>query len=420
MGHSAVASAHLCERMRVLVSMGKLTDLKVRNAPPGIHGDGAGLYLRVKPSGAKSWVLRVQFQGRREDIGLGGYPADLTLGEAREKAAHLRKIARQGRNARDERDREKVVIPDFKEAMSKAHAELSKGWSDKTAAAFKSSLTDHIVPSLGKKRVDQIGSADVLAALASIWTDKPALARKLRVRLLQVLSFAKARGWRTAPVPDARELRDGLAKQPKGANFAAMPFKDVQGFVASQLEKPDKAGRLALLFTILTAARSGEVRSALWEHIDLEARAWNRPAELMKSGVKHTVTLNDAAVGILVRAKKLSGGKGLVFPGSRAGIPLSDMTLSKALRDAGENVTVHGFRSSFRDWAAEKMPTVPAMVAEMALAHAVGTKTEQAYLRTDLREMRRSLMEGWGRLVAPSLSAAGDNVVSMDTAKRSA
>ena len=393
--------------------MGRLTDMKVRNAKSGIHGDGAGLYLRVKPSGAKSWVLRVQFMGRREDIGLGGYPADLTLSEARDKALHLRKLARQGKNAREERDREKLVVPTFKEAVEKAHAELSKGWSEKNGASFKASLADHIVPKLGSKRVDHITTADVIAALSVVWTEKPALAQKLRVRLLQVLSFSKARGWRSAALPDPRELKDGLAKRPKGGNFAAMPFKAVPGFVAKQLEKEDTAGRLALLFTIVTAARSGEVRSACWEHIDTDAREWRRPAELMKTGIKHTVTLNDVALAILERAKGLSGGKGLIFPGSRPKSSLSDMTLSKVLRDAGETVTVHGFRSSFRDWAAEKMPTVPAMVAEMALAHSVGTKTEQAYLRSDLRDLRRGLMDGWGRFVAPSLSGSGGNVVEL-------
>lgn len=393
--------------------MPKLTELKAKNAKPGVHGDGSGLYLRVKPTGAKSWVLRVQHMGKREDIGLGGYPADLSLAEAREKAAALRKLARQGKNAREERDREMVTIPTFKEAMEKAHAELSKGWSEKNGASFKASLTDHIVPKLGSKRVDQISTADVISALSLVWTEKPALAQKLRVRLIQVISFAKARGWRTAALPDARELRDGLAKRPKGGNFAAMPFADVPAFVASQLEKDATAGRLALLFTIATAARSGEVRSARWEHVDIDGRAWNRPAELMKAGVKHTVTLNDAALAILGLAKALSGGMGLVFPGSRPGALLSDMTLSKAMRTAGRAETVHGFRSAFRDWAAERMPTVPAMVAEMALAHSVGTKTEQAYLRSDLRDMRRALMDGWSRFIAPSLSPGGSNVVEL-------
>jgi integrase len=393
--------------------MGKLTDMKVRNAKPGIHGDGAGLYLRVKDSGAKSWVLRVQFQGRRQDIGLGGYPADLTLSEAREKAAHLRKLARQGKNAIEERDREKIVIPTFKDAADKAHTEFAKGWTDKHAAAFKASLAEHVTPRIGSKRVDHITSSDIITALAPIWTSKPQMARKVRVRIMQVLSFSKAKGWRSTPVPDARELRDGLARQPKGGNFAAVPFGDVPAFMADQLEREETSGRLALLFTILTAARSGEVRSARWEHIDTEARVWNRPAELMKSGVKHSVTLNDAALAILERAKPLSGGKGLVFPGSRAGKGLSDMTLTKAMRAAKRSETVHGFRSAFRDWAAERMPTVPAMVAEMALAHSVGTKTEQAYLRSDLRDQRRTLMDAWGRFVAPSLSGATNNVIPL-------
>lgn len=387
--------------------MGKLTDLKIRNAKEGTHGDGAGLYLRVKPTGAKSWVLRVQFQGRRTDIGLGGYPADLSLSEAREKAAQLRKVARQGKDAREERDREKVIIPTFKEAMLKAHAELSKGWSCKNAASFMSSLEDHIVPNLGSKRVDHITTADVIAALAQTWTDKPALAQKLRVRLLQVLSFAKANGWRKEALPDPRELRDGLAKRPKGGHFSAMPYQDVPAFFADQFARDDSSGRLALLFTIATAARSGETRSARWEHIDEKARAWNRPADLMKGGVKHTVTLNDTALAILARAKPLSGGKGRIFPGARTEAALSDMTLSKVLRTAGRSETVHGFRSSFRDWVAEKMPTVPAMAAEMALAHSVGSKTEQAYLRSDLRDMRRALMDAWSVYLAPG-SVVGD------------
>jgi integrase len=410
--------------------MGNLTELKVRNAryPAGPNangkprtspvrlGDGAGLYLVIKPSGAKSWALLVQHGGRRQEIGLGGYPADRSLAEAREEAARLRKLARRGGNPIAERDREKVVIPTFKEAMEAAHDEFKKGWSDKNAASFKSSLEQHVVPKIGKKRVDQIGAADVIAALSATWTEKPQIARKLRSRTLQVLSFAKARGWRAEALPDARELRDGLAKQPRGGNFAAMPFVEAPAFVADQLAKEATSGRLALLFTVLTAARSGEVRNAEWAHIDVEARTWTRPAELMKMRDKHVVTLNDAAVAVLERAGELFGKDGLVFPGTRSKSALSDMTLSKIMRSEDVPYTVHGFRSSFRDWAAEKMPTVPAMVAEMALAHKVGTATEQAYLRSDLREMRRALMDAWGRFVAPSLSGGGSNVVEIAAA----
>lgn len=399
--------------------MGRLTDLKVKAAikKPGVYGDGSGLYLRVKPSGAASWVLRVQCNGKRQDIGLGGYPADRSLSEARDEAFKLRKLARRGGNAIAERDREKVSNPTFKEAMIAAHDELSKGWSDKNAASFKSSLELHVLPKIGNKRVDQIGTADVIASLSAVWTEKPALAKKLRSRLLQVLSFAKARGWRFEALPDSRELRGGLAKQPASGNFAAMPFAKVAAFVGSQLELDETPARLALLFTILTAARSGEVRNATWDQVDTEAGTWTRPAAMMKTSREHVVTLNKAALAILDRAK-VFGTSGLIFPGARSGSSLSDMTLLKVLRSSGETVTVHGFRSSFRDWAAEKMPTVPAMVAEMALAHKVGDATEQAYLRSDLRDLRRSLMDAWGRYAAPSLSGETDNVIPLPVAKQ--
>ncbi|RDE06238.1 tyrosine-type recombinase/integrase [Sphingomonas aracearum] len=394
--------------------MGKLTDLKVKNAKAGIHGDGGGLYLRVKETGAKSWVLRVQAnKGTRADIGLGGYPV-VMLTKAREKALELRRIAKESGDVEEARrvhKSKKTPTLTFKDAMLKAHAELSKGLSEKTAAAFKSSLEAHIVPKLGAKRVDQITAADVIAALAATWTEKPAQADKLRIRTMKVLSFAKANGWRKEALPDARELRDGLARRGKGGNFAAVPYRDVPAFVADQLQKDDTAGRLALLFTIFTAARSGEVRSARWEHIDLEGREWNRPAELMKSKVRHTVTLNDAAMAILERAKVAFGATGLIFPGTRKDAELSDMTLSKVLRAAGRTETVHGFRSTFRDWAAEKMPSIPAMVPEMALAHSVGSATQQAYLRSDLRDQRRALMEAWSQFVVQS--PVGDNVVQL-------
>jgi integrase len=167
----------------------------------------------------------------------------------------------------------------------------------------------------------------------------------------------------------------------------------------------------------LTGARSGEVRLATWEKIDHEARTWSRTADDMKSDIAHVVTLNDAAMAILERMAPKYLRSGLIFPGTKAGKPLSDMSLTRILRLAKRTETIHGFRSAFRDWAAERMPTIPAMVAEMALAHRVGTATEQAYLRSDLREMRTSLMEAWGRFVAPSLSGVGDNVTDLAQAR---
>lgn len=426
--------------------MGKLTAAKVRAAKPGkgsndqpiksVLVDGDGLMLVVAPSGARNWVLRVKVGDRRRDIGLGAVDdgaglnafaqdderlADvplmlrksLTLAEAREKAAALRKLAKAGFDPVAERDRERVKVPTFKEAATDAHGALKSGWSDKTARAFLASLEDHAFPKLGAMKVNAIGGADVIAALAPIWTDKPVMARKVRTRIGQVLAFAKARGWRVDALPDARELRSGLSKQARGGNLAAMPFADVPAFLAGELAKDATASRFAVLFAILTAARSGEVRSAKWEAIDLEARTWSRSADDMKMKVGHVVTLSDAAVALLERWQSDKAlRRGIVFPGTRGGA-LSDMSLTKALRSAGRSETVHGFRSAFRDWAAERMPTIPAMVAEMALAHKVGTATEQAYLRSDLRDMRRALMEAWGRFAAPSLSGVGGNVTAL-------
>jgi len=436
--------------------MGKLTAAKVTAAKPGIGpdgqprkavlSDGNGLLLVVAPTGARNWVLRVQEgkgadgKARRRDIGLGA--ADdgagrrafaagddrlaarplmlrkvLTLAEAREKAAALRKLAKSGADPKAERDRERLVVPTFAEAARKAHEAMESGWSEKTAKAFMASLEEHAFPKLGAAKVNAIGAADVIGALAPIWTDKPVMARKVRTRIGQVLAFAKARGWRTDALPDVRELRSGLSKQARGGNLAAMPFAEVPTFFAGELAKEASASRNAMLFAVLTAARSGEVRQATWEQIDIEAGTWTRPADVMKMRTGHVVTLSAAAIALLVRCQPAEAlRKGLVFPGAK-GAALSGMSLTKALRAAGRKETVHGFRSGFRDFSAEKMASVPAMVAEMALAHKVGNAVEAAYLRSDLRTMRRALMEAWAQFVAPSLSGGtASNVVPIATA----
>lgn len=421
--------------------MGKLTAIKVKNAKPGRHADGDGLFLYVKESGARTFVLRVQYQGKRRDIGLGTADVDcsgreafgahnplgttslmlrksLTLAEAREKAAALRKLAKAGADPVAERDKERRVIPSFAEAVILTHKALAPGLAEKNAKAFLASLQEHANPKLGKLKVDAIGAAEVLLALAPIWTEKPVMAKKVRARIVQVLAFAKAQGWRTGALPDAREMKSGLSRQARGGNFAAMPFAEVPEFFAGQLGKGQSASRNALLFSILTAARSGEVRQARWEQIDIEARTWSRPADMMKMKEAHVVTLSNAAIALLKRVAPADARKGLVFPGVKGG-PLSDMSLTKIMRLANRTETVHGFRSAFRDWAAEKMPSIPAMVAEMALGHRVGTSTEQAYLRTDLRDMRRTLMDAWGVFVWPSLSGANveNNVVLLMAGK---
>ena len=410
--------------------MGKLTDLKVRNAkwPGGLTrdgkprtgsvriGDGAGLYLVIKPSGAKSWVLDVKPPGsKRRLIGLGGYPADLSLSEARDEAHKLRKLARRGLDPKVERDRERVVVPTFAAAMDAAHRELGKGWAPKTAGAFKSSLEMHAVPKLGGTTVDRINAAEIIATLSPIWTEKPQVARKVRHRIMQTLAFAKSRGWRTDPVPQAKEITGGLARQPRSQSYRAMPYKAVPAFMASEIAKDDSPARLALLFTILTAARSGEARKAKWSEIDFDERLWRRPAEHMKSRKAHDVTLSKGALAILDRAKALRDASGLIFPNSR-GKELSDAALSKMLKSARCTDTVHGFRTSFRTWAAEQLPTIPYTVAEAAVAHETGDATERAYLRSDYIEMRRTLMAAWGQFAAPELSGDRDNVTPISAA----
>lgn len=386
--------------------MAQLTALQVKNAAPGVHVDGRGLLLRVKPSGAKSWVLRVQHMGRRQDIGLGSTD-DLTLAEAREKAAALRKVARQGGDAIAERDKQKSVVPTFAQAVTAAHREKGKGWTDKTAAQFLASLENHAVPQLGRRRVDRIEAEHIIAALAPIWTEKPEMARKVRHRIGEVLAFAKARGWRATVVPPAREVTAGLAKQPESKNFASMPYAQLPGYFAEQWSKSDSPARLALLFAILTAARSGEVRRSTWDQIDRGASEWKRPAELMKGSKPHTVALSPAALALLDRAERLDGPDKLIFPSLRGKI-LTDDALRKMYRDSGRTETPHGFRSTFRDWAAEQMPHIPSTVAEIALSHKVGDRTEQAYFRSDLIEMRRTLMDAWAEFATSKIPGAGN------------
>jgi integrase len=407
--------------------MPQLTALSTKNAKPGRHADGRGLYLLVKPSGAKSWLLRVQVDGKRRDIGLGSFaeapkkaPTEgsaviaipllqrkvLTLAEAREKADLLRTAAKSGLDPIAERDRERRSLPTFREASIIAHDALKDGWTVKVAQVFLRSLENHAFPTLGAKRVDHITAGDITAALAPIWTAKPDMARKVKQRIRTVLNFAHSKGWRPAEAP-SRSVTVGLPRQPKAGNYSAMPYAELPAFVAQLWAAPPTTGKNALLFQIFTAARPGEVRAARWDQIDLPKCEWKRPAEMMKAGEAHTVTLNSAAVELLKRleAELPLNQADLIFPGKR-GLTLSDMTASKVLRTAGLPYDAHGFRSSFRDWAAERMPMIPDAVAEAALAHMVPDKVVRAYKRTTFIEMRRKLLEAWAEFLCSSRHGA--------------
>lgn len=378
--------------------MGKLTALAVKNAKAGRHGDGDGLYLLVKPTGARSWVLRVQQDGKRRDVGLGSTAA-LSLMEAREKASELRKHALNGRDPIAERDRDRGPVPTFRDAAKRTHEALKTGWAEKNAAAFLASLEIHAFPSLGDRRVDQIEGSHIRDMLEPIWTKKPQAARKVRVRVGQVLNFSHLQGWRATEAP-SKTVSVGLPRQPAGGNFLAMPYADVPAFFAALRQRAPTNGRRALMLLILTASRPGEVRRGRWEQLDTAKRNWNRPASIMKEGVAHTVTLNSRALALLdeIKAGRTLAGDELFFP-NRDGNPVSDMIMNKVLRDAGLKWDAHGFRSAFTDWAAERMPNIPEPVVEAALSHKVPDQVVRAYKRTQFIDMRRELLEAWGEFV---------------------
>lgn len=378
--------------------MAKLTVKAVERARAGRHADGLGLYLLVSNTGAKSWLLRVQVRGRRRDIGLGSV-TELSLAEAREKCRELRKVAKCGLDPIAVRDKAKVVTPTFEGAAEACHEARSPGWEKRHADAFLSSLRLHAFPRLGRLLVDSVDEQDILAVLSPLWHAKPAAARKIRQRVSVVLDFAKANGWRQTGAP-RDTLRPLLPKQMKPGNFAALAYADVPAVAQRLRSKPVTAGRLALMFVILTGARSGEARQARWSQVDLQAKTWTRPAELMKTREPHVVTLSPAALSVLDQAKQLRGlsNSDLVFPGSR-GAALSDMTLLKILKREAGPFTVHGLRSAFRTWSAEQMPTIPEAVAEAALAHRVPDAVVRAYQRAKFVDLRRSLLDAWGDYV---------------------
>jgi integrase len=271
--------------------------------------------------------------------------------------------------------------------------------TERGADTFINSLENHAFKMLGDKRVDKIEAADITAALITIWTSKPDMARKVRQRIGKVLNFAHGKGWRPTEAP-GRSVSAGLPRQPKGGNYRAMPYADVPAFVAKIAAQHGSLGRNALLLQIYTAARPGEVRGARWGQINFAKSEWNRPASLMKGvdAEAHTVTLNTAAIALLEKIRGDTEPKpgDLIFPG-KGDAMISDMTMSKVLRAEKQPYDAHAFRSSFRDWAAEQMPEIPDPVAEAALAQMVPDKVVRAYKRTTFMEMRRTLLDGWAR-----------------------
>ena len=374
-----------------------LTAVQVRALKtPGRYTDGHGLYLVVELSGSKRWLLRIVIQGTRRDIGLGG--ANLvTLAEAREKAFAYRKTARDGGDPLAERRKPVETIPTFAEAVARVFEDNKPSWKNaKHAAQWKTTLETYANPYFGSRPVDQVETPDVLRALSPIWLTKPETARRVRQRIGTVLDWAKAAGYRSGDNPIDGVSR-GLPKQgEREEHHAALPYAEVPAFVA-RLRGSSEQGeiaRLAFEFLILTATRTSEVLGAAWSEVNDDEALWTVPANRMKAGREHRVPLSSRAVEVLARAKALGSGSALVFPGRSGTKPLSNMVFLMALRRMAVPITAHGFRSSFRDWAAEAT-NLPREVAEMALAHAVENRVEAAYRRGDLLAKRREMMEAW-------------------------
>jgi integrase len=369
---------------------------------PGMHADGAGLYLRVRGETIRSWVFVWHVAGKRREIGLGAPPA-VGLAKARERAQAARDIIADGGDPLVTR-RAVQGTPTFGLIADTFIADRT-GFvkSDKSVHRWKRMIGEGgYAESLRSIRVDHIGTDDVLKVLRPLWEDKGSSAKELRGYIERVLNVAKVSGHRVGENPAAWKghLELILAKpvRLKRGHHAAMPFADIPGFMRA-LRGMTRLGARALELTILCATRTSETLNAKWEEFDLAASIWTIPASRMKAGKEHRVPLSAGALTVLNEVRQLSS-EGYVFPGRKEGRPLSNMAMEMVLRQMGVTVTVHGFRSSFRDWAGEKTDT-PREVAESALAHTVGNSAELAYRRGDAFDKRRVLMDKWGDYCRP-------------------
>ncbi|RWM92006.1 MAG: DUF4102 domain-containing protein [Mesorhizobium sp.] len=393
-------------------TLNKLSDVSVKAAKkPGRYSDGGGLYLNLTASGSKSWVFMWTPKGatNRREMGLGAYPT-VGLAKARIKAADSRSAIDEGRDPIAEKSKEAEKT--FGECADLYIASIKSGWRNaKHEYQWRQTLGETYCGSLIPLRVSTITTEHVLKVLSPIWSTKAETASRVRGRIERVLEFAKVKGWRAGENPAAwrGNLRNLLPKRQRlqRGHQPAMPYTEVPAFVA-RLRKAEAMAARALEFTILTVARSGETLGAQWPEIDFKAKRWNIPKHRMKAGEPHTVPLSSSALALL-ESLHVDGQKGFIF--TRDGEnPLSDMAMMMLLRRMKETtITVHGFRSGFRDWCGDST-SFPREVAEAALAHKVGDEVERAYRRSDALEKRRKLMQAWADyLSAPKAS----NVVKL-------
>lgn len=382
---------------------GKLTKRLVENLGPGRHVDGGGLCLVVDKSGARRWIVRVTIKGQknkngkplRTDYGLGS--ADLvSLPQARERALEYRRMAQQGLNPRYHTARD---VPVFEEIAQQVHIERLPTWKNaKHGAQWINTLRDYAFPKIGRMPIDSIGQPEVLMCLSPIWTTKHETAKRLAQRIKTVLDVARSKGFRDGenPVTTIRDAGVLPKVRTKVKHHAALPWQEVTALYSDLCERNATAA-YALRFTCLTGARTSEVLGMAWNEVDLNQAIWTVPADRMKAGVAHRVPLTEEMIVMLSEMQQM--GSKYVFEGQKRHTPLSNMSMTMLLRRMiVKDATVHGLRSTFRDWAAE-VAKAPREVAEMALAHRVGSEVERAYARSDLLEERRRLMARWSDFV---------------------
>lgn len=397
--------------------IGRLSAIKVGNLKePGYYADGGNLYFRVarpnkksrqssNAAGARGWVFRFTVDGRTRDMGLGAYP-EIGLAAARDHAEKSRTLVKEGfdpiEQRRARRAEQRVTAAksqSFDACVREYIADHEAGWRNaKHRAQWSKTLARYASPVFGKLPVSEIDDGLVLRALKPIWYSKPETASRVRGRIESVLDWARVHGYRKGENP-ARwkghldQILPARAKIRRVKHHAALPYAELPAFMRSLRDRQEDAA-LALLFVILTASRSGEALRSTWPEVDFQNKTWTIPPERMKAGNEHRVPLSPAAIAILRRMETVRSGD-FIFAGAKSGRPLSDMALLMLLRRLSRgDVTVHGFRSTFRDWAAERT-NYPNHVVEMALAHAVGDKVEAAYRRGDLFDKRRRLMDAW-------------------------
>jgi integrase len=409
----------------------KLTAAGVRNAKPGRYGDGNGLYLFVRSVDARFWVFRYTPRGgKMREMGLGRAGDDraaVSLASARDKAAELHKLVRAGIDPLAKREADeaaaKAAAQDaaarahtFRQAAKKFIEAHEAGWkNEKHQDQWRNTLATYAYTHMGDIPVADVSTTHVLAVLEPIWRTKPETATRVRGRIEKVLDYAKAMGWRSGENPAAWKGHLALtlparSKVAKVQHHAALPWPEIAAFMVQLREQAGTSAR-ALEFAILTAARSGEVLGARWNELDMAAKLWTVPAERMKAGREHRVPLSTAALAVLKEMSALridEAPAAFVFPGGKGSRPLSNMALSMTLRRMKHgDITPHGFRSCFRDWAGEATNT-PREVAEAALAHTLESKTEAAYARGDLFEKRRRLMDAWAAFCAKPPKQRGE------------